>query len=133
MIPPQECIRTKVPAENAATQGERIRLRRTNDSTEKFDKAFEFFVEKLALRGYERNWVRSIPDSRSRVSTHAVRKAYLKVTHSSSLNAPWLGRVLSKHEHLSKRAAGVPKLILAKQVRPNLFRRLYKRNWSTHG
>ena len=112
-------------------EGEVIRLRRANDGDEKFQNAFNFFEEKLVLRCYDRDWIKALLNQKPRCDSKIkVRKAFLKVTFNSTLNAASLNRALRRHAHVLEKSCGKQFFVLAKSVRPNLFRRLYRRSWN---
>ena len=93
----------------------------------------EFFRRKLLRRGYSNMLIQEcfriakrkhtcrVPSSSTSAS---VRKSYIKVTHSGSVNYKSLNKCLGKHAHLVN-----SNVCVATTVQRNIFRLLYSATW----
>ena len=111
------------------------RLKRCNDTHERFQKHLQFFLKKLSNRGYR---YKDLLTFVKRLENHQgpkhkqplVKKVFFKTVHSSTLNVPFLRSCLSRHAYILERHFEQPiKFIVAKSVQRNIFRMLYKQNW----
>ena len=114
--------------------GEALRIHRRCLHKADADKHLRFFQIHLLKRGYNLfefskclriAAVRAArPFDTASSSVPRTRKAFIKVTHSSTVNYAALGRIVSKNAHLVN-----SKLIVSSRAQKNIFRLLYKHNW----
>ncbi len=121
----------------AIVSSEVARMLNTNKHKSDCLQQLDFFTGKLLKRGYDmHSIVRCIksalkPGTCKAVKHVGVRNIFLKVQHSSVLNAKFIRNTLGKHTPLLARACGGQiDLILCRMHQYNLFRRGYRNNWS---
>ena len=94
-------------------------------------KHLRLFRFHLLKRGYANSEIQkcfkaaSVRFSRPRItphSSHSVRKAFIKVTHSSTVKYAALQRAISKHKHLCS-----SQIIISSSAQKNIFRWLYQK------
>ena len=112
--------------------GENCRLDRTNSGESSRLDAVRFFEQKLSVRGYNKSCIRAVVTKRKKKkkfslvpSVVPVKKVFLKVVHSSVLNAGFVTKSFEQHEALLHGAVGKTSFCLAKAVQKNEFRRRY--------
>jgi hypothetical protein len=130
-LPRASCHRPSVFA--SLIKGEAIRIMRRCSSCRVAQKHLSIFKSHLIKRGYSSleidvafdraHLIQSVP---IRHNSATVRKVFLKVRHSSTVNYKSISRAISRHSHLLN---GSCKIACASTVQRNIFRLLYSSTW----
>ena len=97
----------------------------------------EFFIKKMARRGYSRAWTRDIIKrtlmkmKRQNINRTGKRKNFYVITkYSSTVNKGWINKMLQRHQHVLNALSTAPvNVTVAFRIQKNLFRKHYADNW----
>ena len=111
--------------------GEALRILKRCECPVTASRELAFFASKLVAKGYQYNEIHVVFDRvRNRKRLHPlglVRKAFIKIKHSSNVNYRYLNRLLRQLSSLHSSDT-----IIAKSVQHSLFRLLYPRMWPSN-